>query len=93
MKVMDCHHFFKTGSCAEFYFKPLKRILSIYIKATTGTEINLEDPNILFTLPNLTDQLHIQHYFFHLKKIHVKGYEAHDQFSNIIHANGSCPLI
>ena len=48
MKVMDCHHFFKTGSCAEFYFKSLKRILSIYIKETTGTEINLEDPNILF---------------------------------------------
>ena len=40
--------FFTTGSCAEFYFKPLKRILSIDIKATTGTEINLEDPNILF---------------------------------------------
>ena len=48
MKVMDCHHFFTTGSCAEFYLKPLKRILSIYIKETTGTEINLEDPNILF---------------------------------------------
>ena len=25
---------FTTGSCAEFYFKPLKRLLSIYIKET-----------------------------------------------------------
>jgi hypothetical protein len=49
--------FFTTGSCAEFYFKPLKRILSIYIKATTGTEINLEDPNILFNA--IQDNSHI----------------------------------
>jgi hypothetical protein len=62
MKVMDCHHFFKTGSCAEFYFKPLKRILSIYIKETTGTEINLEDPNIL--LKAIQDNSHIVADFF-----------------------------
>jgi hypothetical protein len=47
--------FFTTGSCAEFYFKPLKRIASIYIKATT--EINLEDPNILFKA--IQDNSHI----------------------------------
>ena len=49
--------FFTTGSCAEFYLKPLKRIVSIYIKATTGTEINLEDPNILFKA--IQDNSHI----------------------------------
>jgi hypothetical protein len=37
--------FFTTGSCAEFYFKPLKRLLSMYIKETTGKNVNLDDHN------------------------------------------------
>jgi hypothetical protein len=32
---------FTTGSCAEFYFKPLKRLLSMYIKETTGKNVKL----------------------------------------------------
>jgi hypothetical protein len=50
--------FFQICCCAEFYFKPLKRILSIYIKETTGTEINLEDPNIL--LKAIQDNSHME---------------------------------
>jgi hypothetical protein len=41
--------FFTTGSCAEFYFKPLQRLLSMYIKETTGKNVNLDDHNQMFT--------------------------------------------
>ena len=38
--------FFMTGSCAEFYFPPLRRLLEQYILQTTGKEVNLaEDSN------------------------------------------------
>ena len=40
--------FFATGSCAEFYFKPLKRLLEIYIKDCTGSEIDLENKSNMF---------------------------------------------
>ena len=40
---------FSTGSCAEFYFKPLKRLLGLYIKETTDENVNLEDNNNMFT--------------------------------------------
>ena len=33
--------FFMTGSCAEFYFPPLRRLLEQYILQTTGEEVNL----------------------------------------------------
>lgn len=39
--------FFTTGSCAEFHFKPLKRLLSMYISQTTGSSVDLNDKNIL----------------------------------------------
>ena len=35
--------FFMTGSCAEFYFPPLRRLLEQYILQTTGKEVNLAD--------------------------------------------------
>ena len=41
--------FFMTGSCAEFYFPPLRRLLEQYILQTTGKEVNLaEDSNARF---------------------------------------------
>ena len=36
--------FCTTGSCAEFHFKLLRRLLQIYTKHTTGQEINLKVP-------------------------------------------------
>ena len=44
------NEFFTTGSCAEFHFKPLKRLLGIYIKQSTGQDIDLDDRATLFTL-------------------------------------------
>ena len=41
--------FFMTGSCAEFYFPPLRRLLEQYILQSTGEEVNLaEDSNARF---------------------------------------------
>ena len=41
--------FFMTGSCAEFYFPPLRRLLEEYILQTKGKEVNLaEDSNSRF---------------------------------------------
>jgi len=38
--------FFMTGSCAEFYFSPPRRLLEQYILQTMGEEVNLpEDSN------------------------------------------------
>ena len=40
--------FFSTGSCAEFHFKPLKRLLSLYIKETSGKDVDLSDGSKLY---------------------------------------------
>jgi hypothetical protein len=40
--------FFSTGSCAEFHCKPLKRLLSLYIKETSGKDVHLSDGSKLF---------------------------------------------
>ncbi|CAH3025176.1 unnamed protein product [Porites evermanni] len=41
--------FFTTGSCAKFYFPPLRRLLEEYILQTKGEEVNLaEDSNACF---------------------------------------------
>jgi len=41
--------FFMTGSCAEFYFPLLRRLLEQYILQTTGKEVNLaEDSNACY---------------------------------------------
>ena len=37
--------YFCTGSCAEFYFKPLRRLLTNYIKSTKGIEVDEVDLN------------------------------------------------
>lgn len=41
--------FYMTGSCAEFYFPPLRRLLEKCILETTGEIVNLEDSNARFT--------------------------------------------
>ena len=40
--------FLSTGSCAEFHFKPLKRLLSLYIKETSGKDVDLSDGSKLY---------------------------------------------
>ena len=41
--------FFMTGSCAMFYFPPLRRLLEQYILLSTGKEVNLaEDSNACY---------------------------------------------
>ena len=49
MRRVGCLRFFMTGSCAEFHFPPLRRLLEQYILQSTGEEVNLaEDSNARF---------------------------------------------
>ncbi|VDI81681.1 Hypothetical predicted protein [Mytilus galloprovincialis] len=94
--------FFTTGSCAEFYFKPLKRILSLYIKETTGNEIDLNDHNKMFKA--VQDNTHIVGDYFdkrtqsYFKEIMgpvfgVNSYWYRQEFSKsrgMIHWHGLC---
>lgn len=57
--------FFTTGSCAKFHFKPLKRLLSIYVSETTGSSVDLTDKNILFK--TLQENAHIVAHYFDLR--------------------------
>ncbi|XP_053405155.1 uncharacterized protein LOC123560749 [Mercenaria mercenaria] len=57
--------FFTTGSCAEYHFKPLKRLLQMYKKDATGEEINLNDPALLFE--TLQQNTHIVAHYFDLR--------------------------
>ena len=41
-------HYFITVSCAEFWWKPLRRILEVYLKATTGKDVDLSDKAVLY---------------------------------------------
>ncbi|VDI81413.1 Hypothetical predicted protein [Mytilus galloprovincialis] len=95
--------FFTTGSCAEFYFKPLKRILSLYIKETTGNEIDLNDHNKMFKQA-VQDNTHIVGDYFdkrtqsYFKEIMgpvfgVNSYWYRQEFSKsrgMIHWHGLC---
>ena len=40
--------YFATAICAEFYFKPLRRLLSIYLKQANGTDIDLNNKTQIF---------------------------------------------
>ena len=94
--------FFTTGSCAEFYFKPLKRLLSMYIKETTGKNVNLDDHNPMFTA--VQENSHIvadvfdrrtQNYFTEVMApvFGVDTYWYRQEFSKsrcIIHWHGLC---
>ena len=57
--------FFTTGSCAEYHFKPLRRLLHNYIFLTTGTEPDLQDKNVLFQV--LQQHTHIVAQYFDLR--------------------------
>ena len=57
--------FFTTGSCAEFHFKPLKRLLSNYILKTTGQIVDLTDRSTLFEA--LQQNTHIISHYFDLR--------------------------
>ena len=57
--------FFCTGSCAEFHFKPLKRLLSMYTKDTSGFEVDLSNRNTLFAI--LQKNTHIVSHYFDLR--------------------------
>ena len=57
--------FFCTGSCAEYHFKPLRRLLSIYTKATTGQDLDLSNRNTLFA--TLQKNTHIVSHYFDLR--------------------------
>ena len=57
--------FFVTGSCAEFYFKPLRRLLQLYTQNTEDKHIDLEDKNVLFD--NLQKNTHIDAKYFDLR--------------------------
>ena len=57
--------FFATGSCAEFHFKPLRRLLKNYVQTTTKKDINLEDRSILYD--TLQKNTHIVAHYFDLR--------------------------
>ena len=57
--------YFTTGSCAEYHFKPLRRLLSTYVRDCTGEEINLDDRNTLFQC--LQANTHIVGHYFELR--------------------------
>jgi hypothetical protein len=57
--------FFTTGSCAEYYFKPLRRLLQLYIKQTSGKDIDIDDRSKLFRA--LQENTHIVGYYFDLR--------------------------
>ena len=64
--------FFTTGSCAEYHFKSLKRLLEIYTQETSGLNIDLNDKNALFT--TLQKNTHIVGHYFDIR---TKSYFEH----------------
>ena len=56
---------FATGSCAEYHWKPLRRLLKIYLQETTGTDVDINDKNILYQA--LQDNTHIVGQYFDLR--------------------------
>ncbi|KAH3733234.1 hypothetical protein DPMN_039659 [Dreissena polymorpha] len=54
--------FFSTASCAEFYFAPLRRLLTQYNLQTTGEIVDLNDKNILFSILQYNSHI-VSHYF------------------------------
>ena len=62
---MGLPSFFTTSTCAEFHFKALKRLLSMYISQTMGSSIDLNDKNVLFRI--LQENTHIVAQYFDLR--------------------------
>ena len=63
--------FFMTGSCAAFYFPPLRRLLEQYILQTTGEEVNLaEDSNALYKAVQENTHVVVNYFDLHTKSYH-----------------------
>lgn len=59
--------FFTTGSCAEYHFKPLHRLLEIYTFETTGEKVDLSNRNVLFSALQANTHV-VAHYFEQITK-------------------------
>ena len=59
--------FFTTGSCAEYHFKPLRRLLTIYLKQTSGEDLDPNDKNTYFQI--LQKNNHIVAKYFDLRTL------------------------
>ena len=57
--------FFTTGSCAEYHFKPLRRLLEMYVFEATGFEVDLSDRNALFA--TLQSHTHVVAQYFDMR--------------------------
>ena len=65
--------FFMTGSCAEFYFPPLRRLLEQYILQTTGEEVNLaEDNNARFKAVQENTHVVVKYFDLRTQSYHEK---------------------
>ena len=94
--------YFCTASCAEFHFKPLHRLLSMYIEATTGKPVDLSDRNQLFQA--LQHNTHIVAKYFDLRTqsyfkevmspvFNVNAYWYRQEFAKsrgMVHWHGLC---
>ena len=60
-----------TGSCFEFYFPPLRRLLKQYILQTTGEEVNLaEDSNARYKAVQENTHVVVNYFDLHTKSYH-----------------------
>lgn len=57
--------YFFTGSCADFLFKPLRRLLHLYLLKDTGENVDLSDKNTMFTV--LQQYPHVVTQYFDLR--------------------------
>ena len=65
--------FFMTGSCAEFYFPPLRRLLEQYILQTTGKEVNLaEDSNARYKAVQENSHVVVNYFDLRTQSYHDK---------------------
>ena len=56
---------FTTGSCAEYYFKPLRQLLGRYIKETQGKEIDFDCPSNMYSA--LQENTHVVGHYFDMR--------------------------
>ncbi|XP_068686694.1 uncharacterized protein, partial [Montipora foliosa] len=69
--------FFMTGSCAEFYFPPLKRLLEEYILQSTGEEVNLaENSNARFKAIQENTHVVVSYFDLRTQSYHEKVLKA-----------------
>ena len=96
--------FFTTGSCAEYHFKPLRRLLEMYTADTSrsGADVDLSNHNTLFAV--LQKNTHIVSRYFDLRTksyfekvmqpaFNVSAYWYRQEFAKsrgMIHWHGLC---